>query len=1113
MADSLEHLFRRYRAHGDTAALAEIFDRTAPRLLGLAIHLVGDVSTAEDLVQSTFVAAIEAARSFDSSRSLEPWLAGILTNRARELRRDAQREVELDRLVERAERTPLEQAQEAEFSGTLARAIDKLPEPYRRTLLLRLRHGMKPADIAHALGESPGAIRVRIHRGLEMLKQRLPAGFAFRVLLAVEPARGLASIKHAVVSAATAHVAAVPSIAILGGLALGKKAVAVVAAVVLLLLAWWAREAIAPPTGTLVPSGERAHQAAPVAAARTEDVLDAGVDAERRAPLADEPVSAAAAAGDVAPLRGKVVDGETGQPVAGALVRLYPPRRARISEIKRRWFDRLGQSFDGSLYARGSWPWLPNKLSDAAAADAEEVLVCDPPLPGTAACASAVTDAAGAFEFLGPKFGGFLVCESAGHETRQMPAPRSQLRSSIENGGEQVERDVACDELIVRMWRMRPLSGYVIGEDGKAIQRSFKLRFTGARPGDAAPDATYDPVVFESWTVETRADGTFSAQFAAPQVQAACCEADWELTDVGMHPTREERWVFAMSFAPGEESEPAILVARRFAALRVIDAATHLPIESIVLQGNGYAGSIGFAWRGRRYAREGRVKLVDDFWQGSEELAQALRTRFTFKVWADGYLPRDVVVENLIESPEVVVELERGELPALMGHVMDAGSPRPGASVALVPLLHTSWRAEQTGVTSVALCDAEGRFELRAPPGGYLMRCTSGEHTHCEAVTLPAAAPMTIDLARASSLLVHLRDQHGAPVQGYVLALGSNAGRSVGHMTDADGRVEFADLTGGEYTLAVAPRPGVWSWGNSQRQAIDLHDGEQRVLDLTLASAGPRFARLIVERDPDVSDWRARDGSRPEQPWFAVGAAGSIPIDMQTGLWVLELENARRQRWEAPIPAAAPDGFPIRIAVSERGYEGRLIQHASGQPVRGMRVTAVPRNVPAAERTLLSVVADDDGQFRIVGLEPGAFTLELTPGAHGSRSPRADRLGFVPHDGPSTPPRVITVVVPSLSDGVAERRVSGQVRVAGRPGPGIMVDVYARIPTPDGVMSIHRSSARSETDGNGSYSLTSPAAPQYHAVCFDPRTRKLFEPVEWSASSAPDGEVHDFELQ
>ena len=93
MTDQLDRLFERFRQGGESEALGRVFDATAPRLLQLAIHLVGDIGAAEDLVQATFVTAIERASTFDASRSLDAWLAGILANHARDLKKAARREI------------------------------------------------------------------------------------------------------------------------------------------------------------------------------------------------------------------------------------------------------------------------------------------------------------------------------------------------------------------------------------------------------------------------------------------------------------------------------------------------------------------------------------------------------------------------------------------------------------------------------------------------------------------------------------------------------------------------------------------------------------------------------------------------------------------------------------------------------------------------------------------------------------------------------------------------------------------------------------------------------------------------------------------------------------
>src|SRR5262245_13437234 len=99
----VEHLFIEYRRTGDAAALAQVFDRIAPELLLVAGHLGQHRRTApgsepEDLVQSTFLAAIESAARYDGVRPLRQWLIGILVNIARHERRRSGHEIHAARL-------------------------------------------------------------------------------------------------------------------------------------------------------------------------------------------------------------------------------------------------------------------------------------------------------------------------------------------------------------------------------------------------------------------------------------------------------------------------------------------------------------------------------------------------------------------------------------------------------------------------------------------------------------------------------------------------------------------------------------------------------------------------------------------------------------------------------------------------------------------------------------------------------------------------------------------------------------------------------------------------------------------------------------------------------
>ncbi|HEX6813036.1 MAG TPA: sigma factor [Planctomycetota bacterium] len=98
--DPSAELFVRYAARGDVDALGEVFDRTAPKLLRLAMHVARTADDAEDLLQATFVLAMRKANEFDAKQPLLPWLSGILAGAARNLaRRNARRRCARRRLA------------------------------------------------------------------------------------------------------------------------------------------------------------------------------------------------------------------------------------------------------------------------------------------------------------------------------------------------------------------------------------------------------------------------------------------------------------------------------------------------------------------------------------------------------------------------------------------------------------------------------------------------------------------------------------------------------------------------------------------------------------------------------------------------------------------------------------------------------------------------------------------------------------------------------------------------------------------------------------------------------------------------------------------------------
>ncbi len=231
----IEALFARFRDEGDVAALGDVFDRAAPELLRLATHLAGDVAEAEDLVQGTFLVAIERARAYDASRPLLPWLVGILTRRATRVLRGRARRPDAERVRSAEAVDPAREAERTELAEELHRALATCPDTYRPVLEAHLVEGRRSVEIASDLGRAPGTVRMQLMRGLELLRRALPAGLAGGALVELG-GRGLAAVRESVLDRARAGpgpvFAATSSSGILGGALVSLKTTAFVAAAV-----------------------------------------------------------------------------------------------------------------------------------------------------------------------------------------------------------------------------------------------------------------------------------------------------------------------------------------------------------------------------------------------------------------------------------------------------------------------------------------------------------------------------------------------------------------------------------------------------------------------------------------------------------------------------------------------------------------------------------------------------------------------------------------------------------------------------------------------------------------------------------------------------------------
>jgi RNA polymerase sigma-70 factor (ECF subfamily) len=170
------------RASGsDPAAFRELYDRYAERIYGFALRRTGDVDAARDLTAETFAQAWLSRRRFhDRSGGLcGPWLFGIARNLIAESVRRRRIELAacaklgmLDRLDE--PRATVEPAPAwLDGSGDL---LGELPEGERHAVELRVVEGLSYDEVAARLETGPGAVRVRVARGLGRLRELIGQG-------------------------------------------------------------------------------------------------------------------------------------------------------------------------------------------------------------------------------------------------------------------------------------------------------------------------------------------------------------------------------------------------------------------------------------------------------------------------------------------------------------------------------------------------------------------------------------------------------------------------------------------------------------------------------------------------------------------------------------------------------------------------------------------------------------------------------------------------------------------------------------------------------------------------------------------------------------------------
>jgi RNA polymerase sigma-70 factor (ECF subfamily) len=152
---------------GDSIAFDTLYERYARIVHGLLLARVGR-DEVDDLVQDVFLTAWRRLDDLRDPAAFGGWIAMIARNRATDFHRRSAAFVELPANLE----SPGDTSNEADANAALA-AIRSLPDAYRETLILRLVEGLSGPEIAERTGLTPGSVRVNLHRGMKLLRDKL----------------------------------------------------------------------------------------------------------------------------------------------------------------------------------------------------------------------------------------------------------------------------------------------------------------------------------------------------------------------------------------------------------------------------------------------------------------------------------------------------------------------------------------------------------------------------------------------------------------------------------------------------------------------------------------------------------------------------------------------------------------------------------------------------------------------------------------------------------------------------------------------------------------------------------------------------------------------------
>ena len=157
---------------GDEYAMASLFDRYSKVVYSVALRVLRDPASAEDVLQEIFMQIWRNPEGFVATRgSLGGWLAVVSRNRSIDTLRRKRPTESVDDIALASNYNLANEAERNSLMETARKAIHLLPVEQRKTLEMAFFDGLTHSEIAEMTGDPLGTVKTRIRSALGSLRK------------------------------------------------------------------------------------------------------------------------------------------------------------------------------------------------------------------------------------------------------------------------------------------------------------------------------------------------------------------------------------------------------------------------------------------------------------------------------------------------------------------------------------------------------------------------------------------------------------------------------------------------------------------------------------------------------------------------------------------------------------------------------------------------------------------------------------------------------------------------------------------------------------------------------------------------------------------------------